>query len=273
MSEFSAIENTLFIPLLGRIYASEHFPNILYDKKALSLKGALPKDALNNGSQNQYTLLASASRSANMDRYIQRFLLHKPGGVIAELGCGLETTYYRNDDGYTRWYAIELPEVMAYRNTLLPKPERQECFVGDAFADDWIRRIRIDVPNAPMLVTAGGLFHYFEEEKVLDLLRMLQSLGNVEVVFDSVNKIGMDMMRKKYMKQMGHADARMFFYVDSAAELARKIGDDICTITEEPYYHHIDKAGLKLSTKLSMSVSDRLRMVKMMHVKEKKGIA
>lgn len=102
---------------------------------------------------------------------------------------------------------------------------------------------------------------------------MLQSLGNVEVVFDSVNKIGMDMMRKKYMKQMGHADARMFFYVDSAAELARKIGDDICTITEEPYYHHIDKAGLKLSTKLSMSVSDRLRMVKMVHVKEKKGIA
>lgn len=75
-----------------------------------------------------------------------------------------------------------------------------------------------------MLVTAGGLFHYFEEEKVIALLRMLQSFGNMEVVFDSVNKSGMDMLRKKYMKQMGHADVRMFFYVDSAAELARKIG-------------------------------------------------
>ncbi len=57
------------------------------------------------------------------------------------------------------------------------------------------------------------------------------------------------MMRKKYMKQMGHADAGMFFYVDSAAALARKIGSDACAITEEPYYRHIGRTGLKLSTK------------------------
>ena len=31
-------------------------------------------------------------------------------------------------------------------------------------------------------------------------------------------------MMKKYMKQVGHADAQMFFYVDSAEELAAKIG-------------------------------------------------
>ena len=42
MPEFNAVENTLFIPMLGRIYASEHFQNILYDEKALSLKDALP---------------------------------------------------------------------------------------------------------------------------------------------------------------------------------------------------------------------------------------
>ena len=41
MPEFNAVENTLFIPMLGRIYASEHFPKILYDEKALSLKDAV----------------------------------------------------------------------------------------------------------------------------------------------------------------------------------------------------------------------------------------
>lgn len=41
MPEFNAVENTLFIPMLGRIYASEHFQNILYDEKALSLKDVL----------------------------------------------------------------------------------------------------------------------------------------------------------------------------------------------------------------------------------------
>lgn len=43
MPEFNAVENTLFIPMLGRIYISEHFQNILYDEKALSLKDVLPK--------------------------------------------------------------------------------------------------------------------------------------------------------------------------------------------------------------------------------------
>lgn len=205
-----------------------------------------------------------------MDRYIRDFLRRKPNGAIAELGCGLETTFYRNDNGHTRWYAVDLPDVMEYRKTLLPEPERQTYFAGDAFSDGWMQADRIDAPDAPVLVTAGGLFHYFEEEKVVALLRMLQSFGNMELVFDSVNKRGMDMMRKKYMKQMGHAEARMFFYVDSAAALARKISSDACVITEEPYYRHIDKTGLKLTTKLSMSVSDRFCMVKMVHLESYK---
>ena len=143
MPEFNAVENTLFIPMLGRIYASEHFPKILYDEKALSLKDVLPKSLVETGSQSQYTLLASASRSANMDRYIRDFLRRKPDGVIAELGCGLETTFYRDDDGHTHWYAVDLPDVMEYRKTLLPEPERQTYFAGDAFSDGWMKAIVI----------------------------------------------------------------------------------------------------------------------------------
>ena len=46
--------------MLGRIYASEIHPEILYDKKALSLKGKLPAGLMEKGKQSQYTLLASA---------------------------------------------------------------------------------------------------------------------------------------------------------------------------------------------------------------------
>ena len=38
MSHFGVVEDTLFIPMLGRLYASEHCPQILYDGKALELK-------------------------------------------------------------------------------------------------------------------------------------------------------------------------------------------------------------------------------------------
>lgn len=266
MSKLGVVEDTLFVPMLGRIYASEYCPQILYDPKALELKKRLPSGLLKQDSQSQYTLLASAVRSANMDRFIRAFLDRRPNGVIAQLGCGLETAYYRCDNGKTRWYEVDLPHVVEYRRELLPEPERETYLAGDAFAEDWIKQIRADVPDAPILVTAGGLFHYFEESKVVGLLRMLTGFGEIEIVFDSVSKSGMAMMRKKYMKQVGHGDAQMFFYVDSASELAGKIGGGVRVLAEEPYYRHIPRTGLKLSTKISMAVSDRFGMVKLIRI-------
>ena len=53
----------------------------------------------------------------------------------------------------------------------------------------------------------------------------------------------------------------------SAEELAAKIGGNVKVIAEEPYYRYIPKNGLKLSTKVSMTVSDQFKMVKMIHLK------
>ena len=120
------------------------------------------------------------------------------------------------------------------------------------------------VPNMTLILAVAvgvGIF------LVIALLRMIEQFGNMEVVFDTVNKRGMTMMKKKYMKQVGHADAQMFFYVDSAEELAAKIGGNVKVIAEEPYYRYIPKNGLKLSTKVSMTVSDQFKMVKMICLK------
>ena len=46
MQTLGVVEDTLFVPMLGRIYASEHYPQILYDKKALELKKKLPSDLI-----------------------------------------------------------------------------------------------------------------------------------------------------------------------------------------------------------------------------------
>ena len=46
MSKLGVVEDTLFVPMLGRIYAAEHCPQILYDKKALELKNRLPLDLI-----------------------------------------------------------------------------------------------------------------------------------------------------------------------------------------------------------------------------------
>ncbi len=264
--ELGVVEDTLYVPMLGRIYASENCKKILYDKKALELKPKLPESVLNNDTQTQYTYLASASRAANMDRYIKDFMSRNENGIVVQLGLGLETTFYRDDNGHTQWYGVDLPNVIEYRRKLLPEQTRENYIAGDAFKEDWLKHIRSEHPGQPLLITASGLFYYFEENKVLELFRMLQKYGNIELLFDTVNKSGLTMMQKKHMKTVGHDDAKMFFYVDSAADLAKKIGGNVQILAEENFYKHIDKSGLKFSTKVSMIVSDWFSMVKILHL-------
>ena len=237
---------------MGRIYASERYPHILYDKSALSLKLQLP--LTEQPHQSQYTLLASACRARKLD------------GAIVQLGCGLETAYFRCDNGRTLWYALDLPHVIDFRKELLGEPEREHLIAGDAFSETWIHRIRTELPHTPLLVTAGGLFHYFEETQILRLFRMLAAYGNIDLVFDAVSSTGLLMMQKKYMKQVGHSNVQMFFAVDTAQELAIKTGYRLQVLTEEPFYCHIPRTGLKLSTRLNMKLSDRFSMVKMIHL-------
>lgn len=264
MPDFSTLEDTLFVPMLGRIYASEKFPHILYDPKALEIKEELPNDLKGKDTQTQYTLMASAVRSKNMDRFICDFLKRNPDGIIAELGCGLETTFWRNGQEGGVWYEIDLPNVIEYRESLLGHQQRDITIAADAFGESWIRQIRQQHPDAPLLVTASGLFYYFPREQVLELFRKLGNYPMVEVVFDTVNSKGMKRM-SKYMKQVGHEDAAMYFYVDSGKDLAAQSGGTL--LTEEPYYAHTEKHSLSPITALTMKISDQFSMVKMIHLR------
>ena len=50
-TKFGVVEDTLFVPVLGRIYASENCRAILYDKKALELKSRMPEGMIENDTQ------------------------------------------------------------------------------------------------------------------------------------------------------------------------------------------------------------------------------
>lgn len=266
MSELVGIEDTLYVPMLGRLYASVKFPKILKDDKALDLKPKLPKEIKGQDTQTQYTLLAGAVRSKNMDRYIENFLDKNPDGVIALIGCGLETTYYRiKDKKQSVWYEIDLPRVIEYREKLLPEENMNEHYIkGSCLEEDWLKKIRLDYPDRKILVVASGLFYYFKYEEVMKLFKFFKQYKNIEIVFDIVNTFGMSQM-SKYMEQVGHSDCEMYFCVDKAKDLATKCECEL--LNEEAYYKYTPKEGLDFSTKMTMRASDLFKIVKMVHLK------
>lgn len=257
MAELGKVEDTLFVPLLGRIYASKNFPFLLFDEKALALEEKIPSRIKENDMQKQYTLIASASRSRNMDRFIEEFLKKNPDGNIVELGCGLETTIYRHQGHKGKWYLLDLENVIEYRKNLLAG-EKAIYLPYSAFSEEW----KEHVENGKTLFLASGLFYYFSYEQVVGLLKNILDWGG-EIVFDAVSYGGMKMMKKRYMKQVGHKDAEVFFYVKDIDSLAKETESHG---QEEPYYRHIPKKGLKFMTKINMSLSDKMKMVKMIHL-------
>ncbi len=266
MSQLSEVSKTLYVPMGGRIYASEHFPNVFYDAKAIDLKKQIPQDVLNDALQSQYSFMASASRCKNIDDSIRAFLGQYPQANIVELGCGLETTYFRVDNGSATWYELDLPEVMELRETLIPRQERMTHLKASVFDPEWMKQLAAELNDQPVLFLASGLFHYFEKEAVVQLLISLQQFKNSYIVFDAVSKSGMKGTRR-YMKKMGKDAALMYFYCDNAADIAKELGGDTQLISEKDFYRNIDKKGMSLLTKISMRVSDMLHMVKVIVLK------
>ena len=265
MTELDTIEDTLFVPMLGRIYASENFPGILRDEKALELRDRLPSDIRGRDTQTQYTLLSGAVRSANIDRRITDFLRRKSDGVVVQFGCGLETAFSRNDNGKTVWYGLDLPEVIDYRRTLIPETDRERLIAGDAFSLEWLDTVRGEFPDAPILITASGVFQYFTGEKVAGLMRGLMGHGDIEVLFDVFSSSAMKRVHK-YMEQVGHADAAMYFAVDDSRKFVSDVGGTAELILDEKYYAHTDRKGLSPSTRITMWGSDLFGMVRMVQV-------
>jgi len=264
------VSQTLYIPLMGRIYASRRHPALLYDAAALAMEPNLPPEARRLAGQSEYTLLASAVRSRNVDEAVKRFLRIHPDGVIVNVGCGLDTAYQRNDNGTARWFELDMPEVISLRRQYFPLGARERELPYSMFDGQWVRAVQEEGVR-PLLAIASGLFYYFPEKQVIEWMTMLSAFPCAELVFDAVSSRGIAYTRR-FMRRMKKQDAAMFFAMDDAEAFAQKI-PAIVTVAEEERFYRLACRAWKASpvTRVMMWVSDRLRMVKMVRLCFKAG--
>lgn len=259
MAELSELSKTLYIPLVGRIYASKHYPDMIADSKVLDLEPALPSDAAKMcDAQNEYTMLSSVARSVNMDRRIREFLAAHADAAVVNVGCGLETTYWRCDNGRALWFELDLPEVIDVRRELLKPGDRQFLIPGDMFDYSWIERVK-EHGERPTIVVVSGVFHFFEEERVVDFINHLAAFDDVRVVFDVTSSRGLK-MSQRYVKHLKNASV-MRFSIDDPHAFANRLIDQARLIEHVPYYRDIHVRGTRLSTRVFMRISDLFRMV------------
>ena len=144
--EKNTVQETLVIPLLGRLVCSEHFPELFSDPEAKRICDSLDYDFAEKRKKMEspaglFGALEVAQRQYDLRCEAEAYLKEHPKAAVVNLGCGLDDTFRKCDNGLCRGYNIDLPDVIQVRNELLPAGEREQNLACDLNDYTWMNQI------------------------------------------------------------------------------------------------------------------------------------
>jgi O-methyltransferase involved in polyketide biosynthesis len=148
------------------------------------------------------TRLTVFMRAKRLDGCVREFLARAPGGVVLHLGCGLDTRFFRVDNGKARWYDLDLPEAIALRRKFFPEASRYHMIASSVIDYGWMDAIPRD---SPVLIVAEGLLMYLPEDRVKELiLRLHKTFPGSEMAFDAFSTLtARNVQRAASLKKTG----------------------------------------------------------------------
>ena len=274
--EKNTVQETLIIPLFGRLVCSERFPKLFSDPAARRICDSLDYDFAERRKKMEspaglFGALEVAQRQYDLQWEVKAYLKEHPKAAVVNLGCGLDDTFSTCDNGLCRGYNIDLPDVIRVRNELLPAVERGTNLAWDLNDYSWMERI--DASDGAILF-AAGVFYYFRTDEVKRLFDAMarRFLGGV-LAFDTCNERGAKLMRKTWLKEAGITDVGAYFSLEDEGAL-RSWSERFASVTAKSYmrgYRDIYR-DVSLFHKLMIRFCDSLVNMKIVKIVFSEGI-
>lgn len=118
------------------------------------------------------TVVLVSQRAKKLDAVTRDFLAEQPGSVVVQLGCGLDSRFWRVDDGRVSWYDLDMPPVAELREQFYSGNERYHIIASSVTDLEWMDAVAAG--GRPVLVVAEGLLMYLSEADVRGLVLQLQ---------------------------------------------------------------------------------------------------
>ncbi len=188
---------TSFLTLYCHAIDAESKHPILHDTKSTEIAAAL--DQVLAGSEGTLAknlcsrrvrsdlVTHIAMRARKYDEYVQKFLDRFPEGVVVNIGCGLDSRFFRIENGSVQYYDLDLPVIMAIRSRFFTDTDRYHSIASSVLDFSWMNII--EEHKGPFLFLAVGVFMYLPEDDVKKLVRELaKRFPGSELVCEVVNK-------------------------------------------------------------------------------------
>jgi O-methyltransferase involved in polyketide biosynthesis len=218
LADLSPVARTLLGPLACRAEESQKPDAMIRDDRAREILARFEQEELKelrlSGVDHVFTMM----RARQFDRWAKAFLDEHPGGIVVDLGCGLDTRAARVDDGRRLWFGLELPEVMALRKSLVPAGPREHLIEDSVLDPAWMQTVA--AAERPVIFLAEGVFPYLREKDLRNTVTLLaERFPGGELAFDAMTKfsIWLHAMHPLLRK----AGAHLNWGMDDGREMAR----------------------------------------------------
>ena len=262
--ELGDVQKTMLLPLWGRAEETRKPKPLLVDNKALEIIETIDYDFSTIGQKTSpLTQAAWIRRSLFVDEVSRKFSAKFPHGTIVNIGCGLDTTFERVDNGQLRWYDLDMPDVIALRRKFIPESERRK-FISSSFLEEaWLKEIRVE---GQVLFIAAGLFYYFSEEQVMDfMIRLADEFPVAEIVFDVCSPQGVRVANRMVIRSSG-LGAKSDLQWGLESPRAMLAWDERFRILQTHYYFGLMARGLSFNLRFYGMLSDAMKIQYMLHM-------
>ena len=257
------VQETLLLPLWGRAYETEKESPRLVDRKAVEIIESLDYDFSTIADTQAFSQHGWVARSLHTDQVANEFIGKHPEATIVNIGCGLDTTFSRIDNGKILFYELDFPEVIDLRRDFYEDSDRHRSIASSFLETDWFNEIEV---RDGLLFLAGGVFMYFSEAQIKAFFtEVADHFKNCDFYFDSLSPMGIKIAKKMVLKKGGMGMAMDGGWGLKPVKNLEKWDRRIRVNSSTPMHQGVKK-GIPLKEKIILSMPDLLGICSMVHV-------
>jgi len=263
--KLGSVQKTLLLPLWGRARETQKQNPLLIDNKAVSIINSIPYDfTIISKNISKFTQFAWIARSIYFDKEIKAFIALYPEATIVNIGCGLDTTFERVDNGKICWLDLDLPDTIDLRKRYIAESDRRRFIPRSVFDINWYHQIE-NKKNVMFLI--AGVLYYFDESDVKLLLNNFHTfIPGVEIIFDYASPRGIKISNKKVIEKGGmDKSAYLKWGINNILEI-EQWSKNIKVIGTMPMYQE-HKKYYSLAEKIGMNFADAMKIMSLAHIK------
>lgn len=209
----SEVPETMLWTLHNRVHVAKRSDGWIKDPKALEIYGLIDYEFERSFGPSEPS---HAIRSLIFDKAILEFWNDYPEGTVINLGEGLETQRFRLAEKRSPnalWVTVDLPNAIEVREKFISSDNNNLHIAASALEVDlWSTQVPVD---KPVLITAQGLFMYFEEKDVRLLFQAIsQKFPGCTMWFDSISKWFSNKTLRGFQKTKHYTIPKMPFGVN-----------------------------------------------------------